>query len=309
MHGLNILAAIPIAMANTSPPTIDPQAAHRWQHLPASESPWLHEEVARRMQERLDLIKQRPASWLHWAPISGGLQAHALVAARYPKAACTVLEISLARAATAGQLLTAPWWSAQRWMRPRLQVCTEVTSPVQMLWANMSLHMAADPQTLLQQWHRSLQIDGFLMFSCLGPDTLAELRALYQALGWPAPSHEFTDMHDWGDMLVAAGFAEPVMDMERINLTFDSPKRLLQELRELGRNLNVGRFPTLRGRHWYAKLLDAVERMPPHLTFEVVYGHAFRPTPRLPVSMQSEITLDQMRATLGLGKVVARETQ
>jgi malonyl-CoA O-methyltransferase len=61
------------------------------------------------------------------------------------------------------------------------------------------------------------------MFSCLGPDTLRELRALYAALGWPPPAHEFTDMHDWGDMLVASGFAEPVMDMERITLSFATP--------------------------------------------------------------------------------------
>jgi malonyl-CoA O-methyltransferase len=64
----------------------------------------------------------------------------------------------------------------------------------------------------MQRWHQALQVDGFLMFSCLGPDTLMEMRALYQALGWPQPTHAFTDMHDWGDMLLAAGFAEPVMD-------------------------------------------------------------------------------------------------
>jgi malonyl-CoA O-methyltransferase len=62
------------------------------------------------------------------------------------------------------------------------------------------------------------------MFSCFGPDTLRELREhLPVALGWPAPAHEFTDMHDWGDMLAQAGFAEPVMDMERITLTFPTP--------------------------------------------------------------------------------------
>ena len=93
-----------------------------------------------------------------------------------------------------------------------------------MLWANMALHMAADPQALIAQWHRALATDGFLMFSCLGPDTLRELRALYAALGWPPAGHEFTDMHDWGDMLVHAGFAEPVMDMERIVLTWDTPE-------------------------------------------------------------------------------------
>ena len=111
-----------------------------------------------------------------------------------------------------------------------------------MVWANMCLHNHADPLALMQQWHSHLATDGFLMFSCLGPDTLQQLRAVYAANGWPEPCHQFTDMHDWGDMLVQAGFAEPVMDMERITLTYSSPESLLQELRELGRNLHMNRF-------------------------------------------------------------------
>ena len=86
----------------------------------------------------------------------------------------------------------------------------------------------------MAQWHRALAVDGYLMFSCLGPDTAKELRAVYADMGWPPAGHAFTDMHDWGDMLVQAGFAEPVMDMERITLTFATPQRLLEELRELG---------------------------------------------------------------------------
>ena len=95
-------------------------------------------------------------------------------------------------------------------------------------------------------------------------------------------------MHDWGDMLVRAGFAEPVMDMERITLTFSSPVRLIEELRTLGRNLFPGRFQGLRGRQWKAALEAALAQRQGEgvlsLTFEVIYGHALRPAPRLPVS-------------------------
>jgi malonyl-CoA O-methyltransferase len=289
-------------MASRQPPTIDPIAAHRWWQTALPESPWLHEEVARRMQERLDLIKRQPASWVHWAPVRGGLQAQRALAQRYPKAACTVRETSASRMAQVANQVQSSWWTPQRWLNPQTQLTTELPPPAQMLWANMSLHMAADPQALMAQWHQALQVDGFLMFSCLGPDTLLELRGLYQSLGWPAPCHEFTDMHDWGDMLVAAGFAEPVMDMERITLTFETPERLLQELRGLGHNLHVGRFSALRGRAWHAQLLRALATRPLQLTFEVVYGHAFKPEPKLTVSAQSEISLDQMRKVLARGK-------
>jgi malonyl-CoA O-methyltransferase len=289
-------------MASRQPPTIDTHAAHRWWRRALPESPWLHEEVARRMQERLDLIKRQPVTWVDWAPVRGGLLAHRALAQRYPKAACTVLETSPARMVRVASEVQSPWWAPQRWLKTQTQVTTELPKAAQMLWANMGLHMAADPQALMVQWHQSLQVDGFLMFSCLGPDTLVELRGLYQRLGWPAPCHEFTDMHDWGDMLVAAGFAEPVMDMERITLTFETPQRLLQELRGLGHNLHVGRFPALRGRKWHAQLLRSLASQPLQLTFEVIYGHAFKPEPKLTVSAQSEISLDQMRNALARGK-------
>jgi len=288
--------------ASTPPPTIDPLAAQRWQQMPATESPWLHEEVARRMQERLDWIKTQPSSWVHWQPLLGGLQAHSLLAQRYPKAACTVLEASSAGAQRASKALMVPRWKPQAWLQPKTSVVQRVDQPAQMLWSNMALHMAADPQALMAQWQAALQVDGFLMFSCLGPDTLKELQTLYQTLGWPAHAHAFTDMHDWGDMLMTAGFAEPVMDMERITLTFESPERLLQELRGLGRNLHIGRFPALRGRGWHRQLLQALAQQPLQLTFEVIYGHAFKPAPRLSVAAHSEISLDNMRAALARGR-------
>jgi malonyl-CoA O-methyltransferase len=176
---------------------------------------------------------------------------------------------------------------------------------VNMLWANMALHEAADPQALLATWHRLLAVDGFVMFSCLGPDTAREVRDLYQALGWPPAGHQLTDMHDWGDMLVQTGFAEPVMDMERITLTFETPARLLQELRELGRNFHPERFSALRGRHWRATLEQLIsERFPRgvdgrlSLTFEVIYGHALKAAPKIKVSKHSAVSVEDMRSML-----------
>ena len=270
--------------------------------MPADASPWLHEEVARRMEERLAWIKRQPESWAHWEPVRGGLQAHALLTRRYPQAGCFVTEALAANAKYAATAIAKPWWHSARWTAKPTRFEVPGEGAVQMLWANMALHMVADPQDLMAQWHRALAVDGFLMFSCLGPDTLQELRGLYQSIGWPAPAHEFTDMHDWGDMLVAAGFAEPVMDMERITLTFESPQRLLQELRGLGRNLHRQRFPALRGRQWHRQLQQALAQAPLQLTFEVIYGHAFKPKARLDMRPETVLSLAQMRETLNQRK-------
>lgn len=292
-------------MSDPLPPSIDPVAARRWEHAAPTRSPWLHEEIGRRMAQRLEWIRLQPAAWADWQPVRGGLQAHGLVAARYPKAPCWVVEPDARHAAAARIVLARPWWHLHA---PAVHHGSVPDGGVQMLWANMALHMAADPQALIAQWHRALAVDGFLMFSCFGPDTLRELRALYSRLGWPPPAHEFTDMHDWGDMLVHAGFAEPVMDMERVTLTWETPQRLLAELRELGANLNRARWPALRGGGWQRELegrigealRDRDGRLA--LTFEVIYGHALKPAPRVRVAPESAFSVRDMQALLRGGK-------
>ena len=293
---------------NTSaerPPTLDPIASARWATWPHTQSPWLNEEVARRMEDRLQWIRLQPKSWVDWAPLSGGLQTHGKLRARYPQAACQVVEASPQRERLARQALQAPWW--KRWLKPKdLTFVEPAAASADMLWVNMALHTHADPQALLQKWHRLLAVDGFLMFSCLGPDTLRELNEVYQNMGWPPACHAFTDMHDWGDMLVHAGFAEPVMDMERITLTYANADSLLAEFRALGRNLHRERFAGLRGKRWLAQLKNALLTLarPDRdgrltLTIEVIYGHALKPLPRLKVQSESNVTLQDMRVLLG----------
>lgn len=295
------------------PPTIDPQASWRWAQRPwRPESPWLHEEVARRMAERLDVIRLQPTHWIDWEPSNGGLQAHQSLCQRYPEASVLALEPVAQRASALQQAWRRSWW--QRLMRPAPARVVQTTAPrgqAQMLWANMLLHQVADPVALIQAWHAALAVDGFLMFSCLGPDTLRQLRALYARQGWPAPAHEFTDMHDWGDLLVQTGFAEPVMDVERITLTFSSPERLLQELRALGRNGARSRSAVPRGRAWHREWLQTVQaeldvnpKGQAHtaatlaLDFEVIYGHASKAAPRAAQTGATTVPLSEMRERL-----------
>jgi malonyl-CoA O-methyltransferase len=301
------------AESSQRPPTIDPVAAARWARLPPAAdagSSWLHEEIGRRMEDRLQWITAKPARWADWSPLRGGLEAHALVARRYRDAPAYVIEPDAALAARTARALAVPWWNARRWQGGQARFEAPPESGVDLLWANMALHMAGDPQALIAAWHERLATDGFLMFSCLGPDTVHELRALHERLGWPPAGHQFTDMHDWGDMLVGAGFAEPIMDMERIVLTWATPEAALAELRGLGRNLHPRRFEALRGRRWRDALLEALASLaiPGQndgriaMTFEVVYGHAFKPSPRIALSGESAVSLRQMREILQRGR-------
>jgi malonyl-CoA O-methyltransferase len=257
------------------------------------------------MMDRLTWITLTPKTWVHWCAVRGGLLAHAALTTRFPDASCFVVEAQDEKAAVAIEKIAKPWWSPKRLRTARTRFERPAPGTVDMLWANMSLHESAWPTDLLASWHAALKVDGFVMFSCFGPDTARELHEVYALMGWPVAGSDMTDMHDWGDMLVRTGFAEPVMDMERITLTYETPERLLQELRDLGRNLHPARFQALRGRGWRKKVEAALAQHLPRdesgrlsLTFELIYGHAFKAAPKVKVSPLSAVSVSDMRSML-----------
>jgi malonyl-CoA O-methyltransferase len=268
----------------------------------AAEAPWLHAEIARRMAERLDIIRAKPAAVLDWWAFSGA--GTALLTKAYPAARRLIVEPTPALRSRSRQAAAAPWWSVRRWRNPACEVLAPddvAPASVQLVWANMMLHASVDPAALIARWQRALAVDGFVMFSCLGPGTLRGLRDLYQRAGWPPAMAEFVDMHDLGDMLVQAGFADPVMDQEVLTLSWDSQQACLRELRSLGANASPDRFAGLRTPRWRERLLAELAGMAGadgriHLPFEVAYGHAFKVVPRVPLSAESTVSLDDMRA-------------
>jgi len=283
---------------------LDEQAlAHQLQRLSqAAAAPWLHGEVARRMAERLPVIKQQPHTVLDWwAGLGGGAAA---LAAVYPRAQVVAVE------ATAPAAVASPWWSPRRWgaRGPTLRAEADIEAgSAQLVWANMMLHATPDPQVVMRQWQQALAVDGFLMFSTLGPGTLETLRALYRKQGWPSPFAPFVDMHDLGDMLVHAGFADPVMDQETITLTWADAAALLAELRTLGGNVDPARPAGLRTPRWREQLHKVLASTAgadgrPALPFELVYGHAFKPPPRPRVQQETSVPLQDLRAMVRAGR-------
>lgn len=297
------------------PQRLDPRALDRaWARLAAQPAPpWLHGEIARRMSERLSIVKQVPLhvfDW--WSELGGGA---ALLAQAYPKATVTgVLRPESSAPSTAAATVALPATPAwRRWLGLGSGVSRAIAqsavppAQAQLVWSNMSLHWARDAPTLMREWQRALVVDGFLMFTTLGPGTLVAVRDLYRAQGWGTPYAPWTDMHDLGDMLVEAGFADPVMDQETVRLTWSSPRAALAELRTLGMNTDSARFAGLRTSRWRDALLAALgAHVDPQgrvvLEFEIVYGHAFKPVPRVPLAAQTEVGLDDMKAMLSRGR-------
>jgi malonyl-CoA O-methyltransferase len=274
----------------------------------APQPPWLHGEVARRMAERLPIVKLQPRCVIDWGSFIGA--SREVLRAAYPQADYLAVEAEAARCADTAAALIRPWWSPQRWAGPGASALTPpqlAAGQGELLWANMVLHGMADPQQALRQWHTAVAVDGFLMFSTLGPGTLEALTALYRDAGWTAPFAPFVDMHDLGDMLLHAGFADPVMDQETITLTWPDAASLLAELRTLGGNVALDRTRGLHTPRWRRALTDRLQagagpdgRIA--LAFEIVYGHAFRPLPKPRLAAETAVPLADLRAMVKAGR-------
>jgi malonyl-CoA O-methyltransferase len=242
-------------------------------------------EVERRMLEHLELTRIDPGVI---ADLGCG-RGHGLLAlrARYPGASLVGVDL-IEASARAAQAALAP----RRGLIARLRgaasgpaaqaVVADIgrlplaTSCLGLAWSNLAVNWCHDVPAVLGEWHRALRPGGLVMFSAFGVDTFKELRAA------GAVMMPFPDMHDLGDALVGAGFADPVMDMERIDLTYASAAALLDEVRALGGNARRDRARGLqsraRRRQWEERIsagANADGRI--KLSLEVIYGHAWVP--------------------------------
>lgn len=260
------------------PAALDPrQVRRRFERAARSyaKASRLEAEIGERMLERLDYMKLAPRRVLD----AGSGPPQRRLGKRYPSADVFALDFSF------GMLRAgASWLDA---FRKSTSICGDIarlpiaSGAIDLLWSNMALHWVADPLAALREFHRAMAVDGLLMFSTLGPDTLAELRAAAGA----ERVHSFADMHDLGDMLVAAGFAEPVMDTERVTIVYAQGASLLADLRASGQTCALmARARGLAGRQFHVSLLAklAAQRREGKLpvSYEVVYGHAWKAAPK-----------------------------
>ncbi|HEX6736622.1 MAG TPA: methyltransferase domain-containing protein [Azonexus sp.] len=261
-------------------------------------------EIDRRMQERLDYVTLQPKRIVDLGCSRGG--SFPGLSARYPGA--ELLGLDLVPAMLRRETSRTPGW--QRWLGlgrnsgPLRLAADAARLPLAprsagLVWSNLLLHWLDDPLPALGEAHRVLEVGGLLMFSTLGPDTLKELRAAC-ADGY-AHTQRFIDMHDLGDMLVGCGFADPVMDMEVITLTYDDVDALLADLRAAGSSCAMkARRHGLSGRQGWLAARTAYEAMRRDgklpATLEVVYGHAWKVAPKQTPDGRAIVRFDRPRS-------------
>lgn len=237
----------------------------------------LQRTIAERMLERLEVIRCVPQRVLDVGCGTGYCTTH--LASRYPEASAVGLDL-------AHNMLRAAQRHAPHgaFVAGDAEALPLATASVDLLFSNLALQWC-EPAAALAEFARVLRVEGVLMFSTFGPDTLQELRAAWRAADGAPHVHDFLDMHDIGDLLVHAGFADPVMDVERFTLTYADVSGVLRDLKALGaHNAAHGRARGLTGKGRFARFRAAYAalardgRVP--ATYEVVYGHAWAPAPR-----------------------------
>lgn len=241
----------------------------------------LQREVGERMLSRLDYVNISPKTILDAG--SGTGKGRRDLGRIYPDAAIVELDLSLAMLLKARP--EVPWWK-KPFSEAAPQVCGDIenlplkSSSVDMVWSNLALQWCSDLNAALSEISRIMKPQGLFMFSTFGPDTLKELRRAFPDSH--AHVNRFVDMHDIGDALLHSGFAIPVMDMECITLTYQDVRGVMQDLKAIGaHNALQGRPRGLFGKSAWDRLVENYEsmrrdgRLP--ATFEVVYGHAWKP--------------------------------
>lgn len=247
----------------------------------------LQREVNERMLHKLEIIRHQPQLILDVGSGTG----YGARALRQRFNAARVLETDLAP----GMLLysrdqRARGW--RRWFRAAEHVCADMealpfaSNSVDMLWSNLALQWCNEPDTAFAEMLRVLKPGGLLMFSTFGPDTLKELKQVFASLDAYTHVNRFIDMHDLGDAMVRAGYETPVMDMDMLTLTYSTARAALADLKAIGaHNVTAGRPQGLMGRQAWQRMVSNYETLRRAdgllpLTFEVVYGHAWKPQPK-----------------------------
>ncbi|MFZ5483975.1 MAG: malonyl-ACP O-methyltransferase BioC [Pseudomonadota bacterium] len=249
------------------------------------DSAFLQQEIAHRLDERLGLMKLTPARILDAGCGTGFAQT--LLRPRYPKAAWVGLDLAHGMLVEARKRLPRPGLLDRLAGRQEVPLaCGDIatlpfaTDSFDLAWSNLALQWLDTPDTAFREMRRVLRPGGVFLFATFGPDTLKELRAAFGGLDGYRHVNRFIDMHDLGDALIHAGFANPVMEMEHITLTYADLKGLLRDLKGIGaQTVTEDRREGLMGRAEWRRLNDNYERfrrdgrLP--ATYEVVYGHAW----------------------------------
>jgi malonyl-CoA O-methyltransferase len=262
----------------------------------------LQGEVRTELLSRLEGVKLAPQVVLDLGAGTG--IATLALKRRYPRALVVAADL-------APGMLAAVRARSRLWRPLRSVVADAAQLPlrdhsVDLVFSSLMYQWCEEPDGAFAEVQRVLKPGGLLLFSSFGPDTLRELREAWAQVDADVHVNAFIDMHDLGSALQRAGFAEPVLDVDRHVLRYADTRSLMRELKAIGaHNVNTGRARALTGPRRLAKMIAAYERLRGAqglpATYEVVYAAAWGAgidARRADVAPETEVSLASFTAAL-----------
>lgn len=264
----------------------------------------LQQTVRHELLSRLTLLRETPRAVLDLGAGTG--LAAAALKRRFRAATVTATDIAPRMLSQARR--HSRWWRPIRCVEADARELPFEAASFDLVFSSLMLQWLQPPDAALAEIRRVLRPGGLLLASSFGPGTLQELRAAWQAADDGVHVNAFVDMHDLGSALQRAGFAEPVLDVDRHVRHYADAPTLMRELQAIGaHNLDTQRARGLTGRHAWQRMLAAYEaqRAPAGLpsSWEVVYVAAWAPPPGTAgmddaAPGETVVSLDQLRSRL-----------
>ena len=242
----------------------------------------LQQEVANRLVDRMDVMSMKPLSILDVGSGTGFVSQ--LLAERFPKAKVTALDLAfnMLKQAKNKRSFKQRWNKQFHYVHAEVENLPFADASVELVISGLTMQWCQDLPKVFSEFKRVLAPGGLLLFSSFGPDTLKELRQSWSEVDELPHVNAFADMHDVGDALMQSGFADPVMDMEMLTVTYKDVKTVMSDLKQIGaHNVMQGRSHNITGKNKLQKMIQAYEQfrldglLP--VSHEVVYGHAWVP--------------------------------
>ncbi|EHL31179.1 malonyl-ACP O-methyltransferase BioC [Legionella drancourtii] len=238
----------------------------------------VQQEIGRRLLERLHYLKMSPQRILDLGCGPGFFSRE--LALLYPKA--QIVGLDLAESMLIQARKKHSWRRKWSLVAADMKNLPFATGAFDLVFANQVIHWGDSLPHVFRELNRVMKANGCLMFTTLGPDTFKELKNAWSTVNAYAHVNEFPDMHDVGDCLMSEHFLEPVVDMELLAVHYETLPKLLKSLKAQGvKNINSARNQGLTGKaSWklfvqnYSEMQTDTRKYP--LTYEVVYGHAWK---------------------------------
>ena len=231
--------------------------------------------------ERLEPLLLQPQTILDLGSATGATGR--MLRRRFKRA--HVVSLDLSRAMLGAARKSKRWFSRSTFVQADAGQLPFADESFDMVVSNQLLPWTPDPQVVFEQVSRVLKKDGVFAFATLGPDSLREIAKAWAAIDDRAHVNPFPDMHDIGDGLVRAGLRDPVLDVDRLQVSYEPPDRLFADLTRAGaRNALAGRGRGLVSRRRFKVMTDTLASGRADgkivLDLELVYGHCWGGGPR-----------------------------